>query len=90
MPRAGARGVEKAIAVHRRVARPVGEQESRACGDGGEQSQHREAPWSPGGAVGLDEVAEDPEDLLGISNDGEDPHLGTEASIIFALRACTS
>jgi hypothetical protein len=31
------------------------------------------------GRAGLDEVAEDPEDLLGIGDDGEDPHLGTTA-----------
>ena len=29
------------------------------------------------GRASLDEVAQDPENLLGIGNDGKDPHLGT-------------
>jgi len=33
-----------------------------------------------GRRTGLDEVAEDSEDLRGIGDEGEDPHLGTTAA----------
>jgi hypothetical protein len=70
--------VEKARAVHTRVAGLVRGQEYGARGNEGRRFNPGKRRQGPGGGrAGLDEVAEDPEDLLGIGNDGEDPHLGT-------------
>jgi len=68
-----------AIAVHTGVARLGRGQESGACGNRGGESTPRSGVEPRGGHAGLDGMAEHPEDLLRIGNDGEDPHLGTAA-----------
>ena len=71
------RGVEKGSQSIGGLARLVRGQESGARGNRGWIFSSGKRRQSPGGRAGLDEVAEDPQDLLGIGNDGEDPHLGT-------------
>ena len=79
MPRAGTEGWRKRSRSTRGLHGSWEGKNPARVGTGGGYSAQGSGVKARGGRAGLDKVAEDPEDLLGIGNDGKDPHLGTAA-----------
>jgi hypothetical protein len=80
MPRAGTEGWRKRSRSTRGLHGSWEGKNLARVGTGGRRVNIEKRRGVPGGGrAGLDKVAEDPEDLLGIGNDGKNPHLGTAA-----------
>jgi len=74
------RGGDRDRAVHRRAGSAgAGARIWRTLERGAAESAQGSGVKARGSRSGLDEVVEDSQDLLGIGDNGEDPHLGTTA-----------